>query len=568
MPAPRPLPRASADLVLRRLERSAGPPCRLPTARDWLDGPSEGMGSRAVGLPTEPIDLDPAVALLGPLAAGPKALGRHLRDAPWWRAEPDSAPALDRLWRHAVGLALLTRRLAAEQGLDDAGIDAIGRLALLAHLPLWGLAAVDPAAAAALIDAHDAEARQVACRDRLGLDLPTLALEVAGRWQVDEDLADAAWLLAHPTAGLDRAARDPGSFALLRRAASLLESTPLRLGLPIVPSEPLDPAARRWLLARVGSLCAEGLAGRPLDPREEGRLRDHLRARLRLADLDSVAAPEDVVPIESQLAQLKSDRDRLQTENDRLRDRLARLAEAHHRADADSRESRQSERLEALAEFAAGAGHELNNPLAVILGRAQLLMGRTADPSAVRSLRAIIGQAQRAHRILRDLIYVARPPQPRPRPCTPDELARACVRDLQDEANARGVRLSLDPEGLPSLTLVDPDALRHALETLIRNALEAAPSGGLVSIAGRRRGGQTTWTVNGDGRSLRADEAEHLFDPFFCGREAGRGLGLGLPRVARAVALQGGDVTWSSPPGSGARFTVSLPVETVPKDAP
>ena len=64
-----------------------------------------------------------------------------------------------------------------------------------------------------------------------------------------------------------------------------------------------------------------------------------------------------------------------------------------------------------IAEFAAGAGHELNNPLAVILGRAQLLMARQADPDAVRSLKAIIAQAQRAHRILRDLMYVRPPPR-------------------------------------------------------------------------------------------------------------------------------------------------------------
>ena len=67
-------------------------------------------------------------------------------------------------------------------------------------------------------------------------------------------------------------------------------------------------------------------------------------------------------------------------------------------------------KLDALGEFAAGAGHELNNPLAVIVGRAQLLLARAEDPEVVRSLRIITGQAQRAHRILRDLMFVARPP--------------------------------------------------------------------------------------------------------------------------------------------------------------
>ena len=85
-------------------------------------------------------------------------------------------------------------------------------------------------------------------------------------------------------------------------------------------------------------------------------------------------------------------------------------------------------KLDALAEFAAGAGHELNNPLAVIVGRAQLLLTNEADPGRLRSLRAIIVQAQRAHRILRDLMFVARVPEPRPRICQPDEIVRgACA---------------------------------------------------------------------------------------------------------------------------------------------
>src|SRR5205814_5448863 len=82
-------------------------------------------------------------------------------------------------------------------------------------------------------------------------------------------------------------------------------------------------------------------------------------------------------------------------------------------------------KLEALAEFAAGAGHELNNPLAVIQGRAQLLLARSQDAEVARSLRILLNQAQRAHRILRDLMFVARPPAPRCRACRPSDFAPA-----------------------------------------------------------------------------------------------------------------------------------------------
>ena len=215
--------------------------------------------------------------------------------------------------------------------------------------------------------------------------------------------------------------------------------------------------------------------------------------------------------------------------------------------------------LDALAEFAAGAGHELNNPLAVIVGRAQLLMAREDDPEAVRSFRAIIAQAQRAHRILRDLMYVARPPEPRPRPCQPEEIVRACLRDLQAEAEARGVRIVAEAREPASRVWADPDPLRQLADILARNALEATPSGGSVLFTAGDDGRTLRWSVHDTGRGIGATEGLHLFDPFYCGRQAGRGLGLGLPRAARIVEQAGGDLRWQSVPGHGTTFQVVAP---------
>ena len=226
-------------------------------------------------------------------------------------------------------------------------------------------------------------------------------------------------------------------------------------------------------------------------------------------------------------------------------------------------------KLDALAEFAAGAGHELNNPLAVIVGRAQLLLARETDPQASRSLRAIMGQAKRAHRILRDLMYVARPPEPRPRSCQPDEVVRACLRDLKPEAEARGVRLVEEPRdgGPPTRTWTDPDALRHLVETLLRNALEATPRGGTVTVSIGSDAGVLRGSIQDNGRGIGALEGPHLFDPFFCGRQAGRGLGLGLPRIARMIALSHGELRWHSTPGQGTLFQFTLPQAAPPPPA-
>lgn len=236
------------------------------------------------------------------------------------------------------------------------------------------------------------------------------------------------------------------------------------------------------------------------------------------------------------------------------------------RQDSDEEQARlRDDKLNSLAEFAAGAGHELNNPLAVIVGRAQLLLGRTTDPETSRSLRIILSQAQRTHRILRDLMFVARPPALRPRACRPSEVLRAALAGFQEEFESRGIRLICELESAEPQTWADPDALTHLAETLIRNAIQATSPGGRIQVRSGRQGNELRWSVGDSGGGIGPSEGDHLFDPFFCGRQAGRGLGLGLPRAARSLALVGGRLNWSSSPGQGSVFQVHLPLTSPPE---
>jgi len=233
----------------------------------------------------------------------------------------------------------------------------------------------------------------------------------------------------------------------------------------------------------------------------------------------------------------------------------------------ETEENRLEERkLDGLSEFAAGAGHELNNPLAVVVGRAQLLLSRTDDPEAARSLRIMINQAGRAHRILRDLMFVGRPPARRLRSCRPSELLRDSARDFQEECAARGIRFSSEIDEAVPAAWLDPDALRHLADILIRNAIQATPSGGKIHVGSRLQKDELLWWFSDTGRGLDSAEAAHLFDPFYCGRQAGRGLGLGLPRAARIVEIAGGRLAWSSNPGQGTVFHINLPLPPQPPE--
>lgn len=158
-------------------------------------------------------------------------------------------------------------------------------------------------------------------------------------------------------------------------------------------------------------------------------------------------------------------------------------------------------------------------------------------------------------------MYVARPPAPRPRPCQPDEILRSCVRDLKDEADARGVRLIVEPREPVPFVQADAEGLRHLADSLVRNALEATPPGGSVRISTGRAGDRLSWTVKDSGHGIAPAEGLHLFDPFYCGRQAGRGVGLGLPRAWRYVSRAGGDLSWRSAPGLGSVFAATLPLD-------
>jgi signal transduction histidine kinase len=252
----------------------------------------------------------------------------------------------------------------------------------------------------------------------------------------------------------------------------------------------------------------------------------------------------------------------LLAERELLERRLQSLAASSRELIASQDTRLHKDKLDALSQFAAGAGHELNNPLAVVVGRAQLLLARSEDPETTRSLRIILNQAGRAHRILRDLMFVARPPAQRPRACRPSELFRLSLRDLQGDCESRGIRLHADLEEPGPTTWADPDALRHLAEILLKNALDATPPGGKIEARSLTHKDEIVWSIMDTGKGLSATDAVHLFDPFYCGRQAGRGLGLGLPRAARIVELLGGRLRYSSNPGHGAVFHVHVPLCT------
>ena len=236
--------------------------------------------------------------------------------------------------------------------------------------------------------------------------------------------------------------------------------------------------------------------------------------------------------------------------------RLARLENLEERF----QETLQTEKLESLAEFAAGAGHEINNPLAIIGGRAQLLLQDETDPERRRELALMNAQVRRAHEMIADLRLFSRPPKPEPETVDLIQLVDTLIAGMREHAADRATTISRTGDAGVLEIEVDPAQLNVALSAICRNSLEAIGHGGHVEI---RLDGSDAKTaricVSDNGHGIEPEQRRHLFDPFYSARQAGRGLGFGLSKAWRIVANHGGRIEVQSDSGGGAAFTVVLP---------
>ena len=217
-------------------------------------------------------------------------------------------------------------------------------------------------------------------------------------------------------------------------------------------------------------------------------------------------------------------------------------------------------KLAALAEFCAGAGHEINNPAAAIHGRASLLLRRCDDPATARDLRVISEQALRIRDMIADALLFARPPEVVPEPVRLGEVVESALDGLREKATEAGCAIETD--FAPVALEADPAMLAVLAASLGRNALEAGAA--RLRFRGRLRDGRALLFVSDDGPGFAEQDRAHAFDPFYSGRQAGRGLGFGLPKCWRIVRLHGGTLDVRSAPGR-TTFRASLPA--LPADA-
>ncbi|NTX38444.1 MULTISPECIES: ATP-binding protein [unclassified Myxococcus] len=217
------------------------------------------------------------------------------------------------------------------------------------------------------------------------------------------------------------------------------------------------------------------------------------------------------------------------------------------------------ERLTVLGEAAGVVAHEVRNPLGAILNAVAVLRREAhLGPTGQAAVGMLEEEAIRLEDIVRDLLDVVRPLEPRPRLVHLGELVRRALGQLHGPPDAPTLRFTVDEAPDVPEIMGDETLLQLAATHLVRNAVQASPPGGRVRLNVEPVEGGVRLVVEDEGPGIPDVDPRRVFEPFFLTRANGRGLGLAI--VKRVVLAHGGQVRASGRPKRGARFEVVLPL--------
>ncbi|MBI2203350.1 MAG: GAF domain-containing protein [Candidatus Rokubacteria bacterium] len=242
------------------------------------------------------------------------------------------------------------------------------------------------------------------------------------------------------------------------------------------------------------------------------------------------------------------------------------LRDAKERVERSQTQLVQTERLRALGEMAAGVAHDFNNMLAVILGRAELLLARATDAYFRHGLDAIRKAAQDGADTVRRIQEFTRTRTTRPFGVVDlSELVREVIEltrpRWEDEAQSRGVRYEVRMDGTAGPVAGRPEELREVFTNLLTNALEAMPAGGSCRFRLGVRDDCAIVSVSDSGSGMSDVTRRRVFEPFFT-TKGPRGTGLGLAVSWGIVTRHAGTIEVESELGRGSTFHVALPLVT------
>ena len=219
---------------------------------------------------------------------------------------------------------------------------------------------------------------------------------------------------------------------------------------------------------------------------------------------------------------------------------------------------RQTDRLAALGTLSAGLAHEIRNPLSAIKTFVQLLPKKLSSAGFLDKFHVtVLRELNRINDLIESLLELARPPKMKYATIQPTELLRQVTDLYRDELEQANISLSIREKGpLPEIR-VDSEHLVRAFSNLVKNAKQAMPEGGTLTITAETDDEGLCLHFTDTGIGIDHLTLDNIFNPFFTTKDKGTGLGLAITH--KIVQEHGGTILVSSTPGAGSTFTLTLP---------
>ena len=247
---------------------------------------------------------------------------------------------------------------------------------------------------------------------------------------------------------------------------------------------------------------------------------------------------------------------------EKLHDSISNLNVSNEKLANAKAALRQSEKLAHMGQLSAGIAHELNNPLGVITMYSNILMDEAPEGSPIRDdLKLILEQAERCKKIVSGLLNFARKNQIA---LSETNVVKFLKHAVQSVIKPDNINISIEPHIEDPVAYIDIDQMMQALTNLVKNAIEAMPQGGLLTVGVEGDGEEVDFFVKDSGTGIQPENMDKLFTPFFTTKDIGKGTGLGLALIYGIIKMHKGKIHVESnvDPAKGPTgtiFRITLP---------
>jgi two-component system, NtrC family, sensor kinase len=227
---------------------------------------------------------------------------------------------------------------------------------------------------------------------------------------------------------------------------------------------------------------------------------------------------------------------------------------------AERKKGEESQRLAQMGKLVADMAHEVNNPLMIISGNAQLSLMEEIDNEAVKNnLAVIIKESQRAKEIIQRLLKFSRPSKGEFKKSDINKVVESVVNIVAHQNSLVNIQTRTTYNKNLPMVNIDENQIQEVLMNLLNNARDAMPAGGMIEITTGTDNDMVKIDVKDSGSGMTDEVMKQIFDLFFTTKEKGTGLGLSV--CQSIMRVHRGQLLVASEAGKGTVFTMLLPVE-------